>query len=342
VRATLKELAQIAQADIQGDPEYVIYGIAGLDKAQAGDICFLATSKFKQFLSASQAGVVILKPEDADEWSGNALLCQNPLVAYAKIANFLSQQLNKPTGIHSTAFVDESAEIDATAYISAMAVIEAQVKIAAGCFIGPGCVVSNGASIATNTYLHANVTIYPYCVVGQNVIIHSGTVIGSDGFGNANDNGVWIKIPQLGRVIIGDDVEIGANTAIDCGAMEDTIIGNGVKIDNLVHIAHNVQIGDHCAIAGCVGIAGSTTLGKHCSIGGVSGVADHIEIGDNIHFTGMAMVTRSISEPGLYSSGIPAESNRQWRRNVVRFRQLDVLEKRIKALESKLKQLEGS
>ncbi|MDH5691529.1 MAG: UDP-3-O-(3-hydroxymyristoyl)glucosamine N-acyltransferase, partial [Gammaproteobacteria bacterium] len=189
--------------------------------------------------------------------------------------------------------------------------------------------------------LVANVTIYDDVQIGSRVLIHGGSVIGSDGFGNAKDGEKWVKIPQLGRVIVGDDVEIGANVAIDRGAIKDTLIGNGTKIDNLVHIAHNVQVGEHCAIAGLVGIAGSAKLGKNVAIGGASAMTGHITICDNVMFTGMSMITRSTREPGVYSSGMPAEPNAVWRKNVARFRRLEKLENKLKEMEDRLKSFEA-
>lgn len=333
---TLQQLADHVGAQIHGDADCLIHGVADLAEAGEGELAFVASDKFKKFLSATGASVVVLPEELLADCPTNALVVSAPLVAYAKLATLITAEPQPAGGIHPSAVVSDSATLAATAYVGPNAVIEDDVVLGENVQIGANCFVGRGSVIGEASRLYANVSLYHQTQVGERCIIHCGAVVGSDGFGNANENGRWIKIPQLGRVVLGNDVEIGANTAIDRGAMKDTIICDGVKIDNLVHIAHNVQIGDNCAIAACVGIAGSAKLGKGITIGGVSGVAGHIEITDNTHFTGMAMVTRSIKEPGLYSSGLPAESNRDWRKNVVRFRNLDKLEKRVKELEAKL------
>jgi len=336
---TLQQLAEHVSADLKGDALCVIKGLSSLEKAGTGDITFLSSSRFRRFLPSTSASAVILTASDGDEWPTNARVVKEPDGAYAKSAQGRTSSTDAPSGIHPTAVVADDAKISASAYISANAVVESGAIIGDKVHIGPGCFVGKNASIGEHSKLIANVAIYHEVIVGKRVLIHAGTVIGSDGFGFANEGGRWVKVPQVGRVIVGDDVDIGANTAIDRGALEDTIIANGVIIDNLVHIAHNVEVGENTAIAGCVGIAGSTKIGKNCAFGGISGVAGHIEIGDNCQFTGMAMVTHSIKEPGVYSSGIPAQENRVWRKNVVRFRQMDKLEKRVKELEAKLAQL---
>ena len=333
---TVQQLADHVGARVQGDPNCLIHGVADILAAGEGQLAFVANSKYKKFLNDTRASVVIVPEELLADCPTNALVVKSPLVAYARLAQMLTAEPLPAGGVHPTAVVSPNAKLAATAYVGPNAVVEDGVVLGENVQIGANCFVGKGTLIDDDTMLHPNVSVYHHCVLGKRCIIHCGTVLGSDGFGNANEAGRWIKIPQLGRVVLGDDVEVGANTAIDRGAMNDTVIGDGVKIDNLVHIAHNVEIGDNAAIAACVGIAGSAKLGKGVTIGGVSGVAGHIEIADNTHFTGMAMVTRSIKEPGLYSSGLPAEDNREWRKNVVRFRNLEKLEKRIKELEAKL------
>jgi UDP-3-O-[3-hydroxymyristoyl] glucosamine N-acyltransferase len=215
-------------------------------------------------------------------------------------------------------------------------VIEDGVEIGPAVYVGPGCVVGKDSRIGAGTRLVARVAVVNGSVIGERCILHPGAVVGSDGFGNANDAGRWVKVPQIGRVVIGDDVEIGANTTIDRGSLKDTVIGDGVRLDNLIQVGHNARIGDHTAAASFVGISGSTQIGSRCTLGGASGFAGHLTIADDVHFTGMAMVTHSIREPGVYSSGIPAIPNREWRRNVARFQHLDALTRRVKALEAAL------
>jgi len=333
---TLQQLADHVGARVHGDPACLIHGVADIVEATAGELAFVSNQKFKKYLGETSAGVVVLTDDLLADCPTNALVVKSPLAAYAKLAQLITAEPAPEQGAHPTAVVSERAVLGAGAYVGPNAVVEDDVQLGENVLIGANCFVGKGSVIGANSRLYPNVSVYHQTVIGQRCIIHSGAVIGSDGFGNANENGRWIKIPQLGRVVLEDDVEIGANTAIDRGAMKDTVICRGVKIDNLVHIAHNVYIGENSAIAACVGIAGSATLGKGVTIGGVSGVAGHIEIADNTHFTGMAMVTRSIKEPGLYSSGLPAEENREWRKNVVRFRNLEKLEKRVKELEAKL------
>ncbi|HBC35598.1 MAG TPA: UDP-3-O-(3-hydroxymyristoyl)glucosamine N-acyltransferase, partial [Marinobacter adhaerens] len=239
-------------------------------------------------------------------------------------------------GVHATAVVDPSASIAEDACIGPNVVVEAEAEIGEKVVVGAGSVIGARASIGSRTLIRPRVTLAHDVVVGERCHILSGAVIGSDGFGFANEKGVWHRIAQLGRVVLGNDVEVGANTTIDRGALDDTVIGNGVKLDNLIQIAHNVRIGDHSAMAAMVGIAGSTRIGRHCVFGGASGVAGHLEIADQVHLTGMTLVTGDIREPGVYSSGTSADTNRQWRKNAVRFRQLDALARRVKELEKKL------
>jgi UDP-3-O-[3-hydroxymyristoyl] glucosamine N-acyltransferase len=336
VAYTLEQLAEQVAGRVHGDPQCLIHGVGDLADAVEGQLCFIGSEKFKKYLPECKASAVIVNEALLDSCPGNALVVGNPLVAYAKLAMLLTKEPLPAGAVHASAVVSESAQLADSAYVGPNAVIEADVVLGENAYVGANCYVGKDCVVGDDSYLYPNVSLYQQTQIGQRTIVHAGAVIGSDGFGNANENGRWIKIPQLGRVVLGDDVEVGANSTIDRGAMKDTLIADGVKIDNLVHIAHNVQVGENTAIAACVGIAGSAKLGKGVTIGGVSGVAGHIEITDNVHFTGMAMVTRSVKEPGLYSSGIPAEDNRKWRKNVVRFRNLEKLEKRVKELEVKL------
>jgi len=333
---TLNELAARVGGRVAGEGERRISGVATPQRAGAQDICFIASRKYLSQLEGTRAGAVILREEDLPACPVDALVVRDPLLAYARIATWLSEQPPHEGGIHPSAVVSDQASIDATAWVGPNSVVEAGAVLQAGVFVGPGCVVGAQCHIGRDSRLLANVTLYPDCRIGQRVIIHAGAVIGSDGFGNANDGGRWVKIPQLGRVIIGDDVEIGANTTIDRGALDDTEIHRGVRLDNLVHVAHNCIIGEDTAAAALVGFAGSTRVGRRVTFGGHAAVNGHIEIADDSHFTGQAMVTKSVREPGVYSSGIPAEPNARWRKNIARYRQLDKLVARIQALEAAL------
>jgi len=238
--------------------------------------------------------------------------------------------------------VAAGATVDVAAWIGAAAVIEEGAQIGAHTSIGPGCVIGRDVIVGDDCCLAANVTLCHGVRLGTRVLVHPGVVIGGDGFGIANDDGVWEKVPQLGAVTIGDDVEIGANTTIDRGALRDTVIGCGVKIDNLVQVGHNVQIGEHTAIAACVAIGGSAKIGRRCTIGGAASLAGHLEIADDVHLTATSAVPNSISAPGVYSSGMPVQENRAWRRNVVRMRHLDDMARQLKSLQAAVERLSGA
>jgi UDP-3-O-[3-hydroxymyristoyl] glucosamine N-acyltransferase len=332
---TLKQLAQHVAGSVKGDDEFEIESVGTLQNAHSNQVTFLANAKYKRYLASTLAGAVIVDEQFADLVTGNAIIVDNSYVAYAKIATLLYPSSVINAGIHASACIDGSAIIHPTASIGANVVIERDTLIGENVVIGPGCIIKNGSKIDSMTTLVANVTLCDHVAIGKRCKVHPGVVIGADGFGIANDNGQWIKIPQVGHVIIGDDVEIGANTTIDRGAIEDTVIGNGVKLDNQIQVGHNTIIGDNTVIAGCVGIAGSTTIGKNCAIGGGAGLGGHLEIADGVQITGMTMVTKSILSPGIYSSGIPAEPTQQWHKNVVRYRQLEQLNERVKKIENK-------
>lgn len=334
---TLAEIASKVGAELIGDADKVITGVGTLQNATTDDISFLANSKYRHYLKDTAAGCVIVSPADVAEVNTNALVVADTYVAYAKTASLLYPEQQDEVGIHPTAVIGSNTLIADTSSIAAHVVIGANVVIGEHVSIGPGCIVENGVVIGANSRLVANVTICRKVRIGERVKIHPGVVIGADGFGIANDKGRWLKIPQVGSVIIGDDVEIGANTTIDRGAIDDTIISDGVKLDNQIQIGHNCVVGEHTVIAGCVGIAGSTRIGANCAIGGGTGIAGHIEIVDGVQLTGMSMVTKSITVAGSYSSGIPAEPTREWHRNVIRYRQLDKLHDKVRQLESQLK-----
>lgn len=333
----LGEIATALGAELRGDSDLEVTGLATLQAATPGQISFLANPSYAKYLANTQASAVIMSSATAGDSETNVLLLDNPYLGYARLSHWFDPEPVAKPGIHPTAVVDPDARVAETASVGPNAVIEAGVVVGEQAVIGAGSVIGARAQIGASTVIRPRVTLAHDVVLGQRCHILSGAVIGSDGFGFANEKGVWQRIAQLGRVVLGNDVEVGANTTIDRGALDDTVIGDGVKLDNLIQIAHNVQIGDHSAMAAMVGIAGSTRIGRHCVFGGASGVAGHLEIADQVHLTGMTLVTGDIREPGVYSSGTSADTNRQWRKNAVRFRQLDGLARRIKELEKKTK-----
>lgn len=333
----LGEIATALGAELRGDPDLEVTGLATLQAAIPGQISFLANPSYAKYLANTQASAVIMSPAAAGDSEMSVLLLDNPYLGYARLSHWFDPEPVAQPGIHPAAVVDPDARVADTASIGPNVVIEAGVVVGEQVVIGAGSVIGARAQIGAGTVIRPRVTLAHDVVLGQRCHILSGAVIGSDGFGFANEKGVWQRIAQLGRVVLGDDVEVGANTTIDRGALDDTLIGDGVKLDNLIQIAHNVQIGDHSAMAAMVGIAGSTRIGRHCVFGGASGVAGHLEIADQVHLTGMTLVTGDIRESGVYSSGTSADTNRQWRKNAVRFRQLDDLARRIRDLEKKSK-----
>ncbi len=330
---SLAQLAELLGAELRGDAEKVIIGLATLQDANAEQLSFLANAHYRKQLEQSQAGAMLLSAKDADDYDGNCLIVPDAYLAYAKLSHYFDRTPEQVAGIHPSAVIAETALIDSTASIGAGAVIEEHAVIGAGVIIGAQCFIGARTTIADGGRLLARVTLYHDVTIGQRVVIQSGAVIGGEGFGFANHQGVWHKIAQIGGVTIGDDVEIGANTCIDRGALSDTLIGNGVKLDNQIQIAHNVQIGDNTAIAACVGISGSAKIGRNCMLAGGVGLVGHIDICDDVFITGMTMVTHSITEPGAYSSGTAMQPAGNWKKNAVRFRQLDDMAKRIRTLE---------
>lgn len=336
---SLKTLAEHVGARLKGDADIVIDSVATLQGAGSNDITFLTNPRYRKYLQETVAGAVIITERDEEHCPVNALVVANPHAAYARIAALFESHGRDQQGIHPSASVADDAQIHETAWIGPHCSIGAGVRIGAHSYIGPNCVIEHGVSIGEHCTLVANVSVYHQCSLGNRVNLHAGCVIGSDGFGFANDGGKWLRVPQLGRVQIGDDVDIGANTTVDRGAIEDTVIEEGVKLDNLIQVAHNVRIGAHTVMAGCVGIAGSTTIGKHCAIGGGVGILGHLEIVDGVTVTATSLVTKSIKSPGVYSSGTPLEPNDQWHKNFARFKQLDQMARRLKALEKELASL---
>jgi len=332
----LDELAELVGAQLHGDAGAEISKVATLQDAEAGSISFLSNNKYRKHLKATSATAVILGNEFLPECPVNALVCDNPHVAYARISTHMQPIPESLAGYHPSAWVSDSASVDATAWIGPGAIIEDKADIGPKVHVGPGCVVATGVKIGAKTRLIANVTLCHGVTLGDRVLIHPGAVVGSDGFGLANDGGTWIKVPQLGGVTIGDDVEIGANTTIDRGALSDTVIGKGVKLDNQIQIAHNVVVGENTAMAACTGIAGSTRIGKNSTIGGGVVVVGHLEFADNVHISADTLVTRSFKEPGYYSGNLPAMPNREWRKTIAHSRHLDEMMQKLKELEKRV------
>ena len=336
VTMTLGQLAEALGATLQGPEALQITGLATLQEAGPGQLSFLANPQYRKFLDNSQAAAVLLKAADAAGFAGNALIVPDPYLAYARISHLFDPKPKAEAGIHPSAVVAEDAQVDASASIGPFAVIESGARIGANVSIGAHCVIGARCVVGEGGWLAPRVTLYHDVTIGKRVVIQSGAVIGGEGFGFANEKGVWRKIAQIGGVTIGDDVEIGVNTAVDRGALSDTRIADGVKLDNQIQIAHNVQIGEHTAMAACVGISGSTRIGRHCTIAGGVGMVGHIDVCDNVFVSGMTMVTRSITEPGAYSSGTAMQPLADWRKSAARIRQLDDMAKRLQQLEKRV------
>jgi UDP-3-O-[3-hydroxymyristoyl] glucosamine N-acyltransferase len=336
---TVRQIAVHIGAEVVGEGSTIIDAFASLDRAGPGCISYLNQKSYLHHLGKTSASAVILAREHLEQCPVTALVTQEPYVAYARAAQLLNPPLPVDPGIHPSAFVNPSADVSASAQVGALVVIEADVKVGDHCYIGPGCVLKEGASVGHQTRLQAGIVVERKCVIGERCILQPGVVIGADGFGYANDKGRWVRIPQTGRAIIGDDVEVGANTCIDRGSVRDTVVGNGVIIDNLVQIGHNCFIGDHTAIAGNAGLSGSSIVGKHCMLGGGVGLSGHLELCDDVVVTGMSMVTHSIKQPGVYSSGLSAQNSNEWRKNHARLRNLD---KTIKELRAEIRALKPS
>ena len=330
------ELAEHIGADLIGDPRIVVDRVAALHAAGPGALSFLSNRHYRSYLESTQASAVILAPEFANACPVPALVLDNPYLGYARAAALLSPAVETVPGIASSAVVDASATIAPDASVGAHCVIEAGASVGAGTSLGAGSFLGRDSSIGPHGCIAARVVISRGVHIGARAVVHSGAVLGADGFGIANDHGHWVKVPQLGGVRIGDDVEIGANTTIDRGALEDTVVEDGVKLDNLIQVGHNVRIGAHTAIAACVAIGGSARIGRRCTIAGAVSIAGHLEITDDVYLTATSAVPGSIREAGVYSSGMPIQENRAWRRNVVRLRQLDDMARRLRAIERKI------
>lgn len=336
---TLDEIVARLGGQVVGDGRITVSGIATLDTAIPGQLSFLANPKYRGSLVTTRASAVIVRSDVLQDCPTAAIVTTQPYLYFARVAQWLEQKVSPQPGIHPTAvvegFVAEGASVGPNVWIGADARIGRNTVIEANCSIGAKCCIGD------DSWLHSGVQLYSDCSVGTRAIVHSGVVIGADGFGFARESdGAWVKIPQTGRVVIGDDVEIGANTTIDRGALEDTIIGDGVKLDNQIQIAHNVHIGAHTAIAGCVGIAGSTRIGKRCTVGGAAMILGHLEIADDVNISSGTMIAKSVAKAGSYTGWVPFLEHAEWLKNFSRLRHLESMTDRIRALEARLAELE--
>ena len=329
VSLTLGEIVGRLGGEAVGEVTGALTGVATLDSAGPAEIAFLANPKYRSKLAATHAGAVIVGPGDRDVVSIPRIVTENPYAYYARTVALFHPEPAAVPGIHPTAQVDPEAIVAPSAEVGAHVVIGAHARIGDGVRLGAGTVIGARVTVGAGTRLHPRVTIYDGCSIGTRCVLHSGVVVGADGFGMARAEGRWIKIPQVGSVAIGDDVEIGANTCIDRGALDDTVIEEGVKLDNLIQVGHNCRIGAHTVVAGCTGLSGSVTIGKHCMIGGGVGLVGHISICDHVTLSGMTLVTKSITQPGTYTSGLPFMPHAEWLRNAVHLRRLDALAARI-------------
>ena len=330
---SIGELAVRFGCELRGDPGVEVERVATLADADAQSVAFVANPRYRTQLAATRAAVVVLDAASAAGCPCAALISANPHATFARIAAVLHPAPAGPPGVHPSAILGHGAQIDPTAHIGALCVIGAGVRIGARAYIGPQCLIEDGVQVAADVRLVGRVTLCRGVSIGERTVIQPGAVLGGDGFGFAQDAGRWLKVPQTGGVRVGVDVEIGSNTTIDRGAIEDTVIDEGAKLDNLIQIGHNVHIGAHTALAACVGVSGSTTIGRRCMIGGQVGIGGHLTICDDVMITGCTMVSHSVSRPGVYSGGIPLEEAHTWRRLVGRFKRLEALATPLESLQ---------
>ena len=335
-RYSLDDLVKALGGFVIGDGSVLIQRVSSLANAKSGDISFVNDSKYQKAVATCRASAFILKQEHAGLTDAPKIIVDNPYAYFAKVLAFLNPPTSAPLGIDATAVVADSAIISATSSVGALVVIGDNAVIGKNVIIGTGCVIENDVTIADNTRLEPGVIIKHHCEIGENCHIFSGAVIGSDGFGYAEEAGRWIKIPQVGRVILQANVHVGANTTIDRGALDDTIIEEGVKLDNLIQIGHNCVIGAHTVIAGCVGIAGSARIGRHCKIGGAAMVLGHLEIADNVTISPGSMITRSLTSADTYTALMPFQTHKAWLATAAKIRHLDDFADRIKQLEKEI------
>ena len=330
-RLTLRQITERLGGEAVGEAGAPLTGVAALEEAGPGHLTFLAHPRFRAKLAATRASAVIVGPKDRDATTLPRIVASNPYAYYARAVALFHPAKPVVPGIHPGATVDPAARVAASAWVGPGAVVEAGAVVGERASIGAGSYVGEGATIGDDTVLHPRVTVYHGCAVGARGILHAGVVIGADGFGMAPEDGRYVKIPQVGRAVLGDDVEVGANSCIDRGALSDTVVEDGVKIDNLVQVAHNCRIGAHTVIAGCAGLAGSATIGRNCLIGGGAGIVGHLDICDGVTVSGMTLVTKSITEPGVYTSGSPFMPHAEWLRNAAHLRHLDRIAREARA-----------
>ena len=339
---SLRELAERFGGEIAGDPALRVRQVATLENAAPDTIAFLANPRYLRQLKTTRAGAVIVDESSRGSTRIPRIVCANPYAYFARVSDLFNPARAPQAGVHAAAVIDGSARIAADAEVGPYAVVERNVVIGAGSTVGAGCFVGAGVVIGSATRLYPNVAVYDDCVIGDRVILHSGVVIGADGFGLALEEERWLKVPQIGRVRIGNDVEIGANSTVDRGALDDTVIEEGVKLDNQIQVGHNVRIGAHTAIAACTGIAGSAKIGRRCKIGGASGIAGHITIADGVEISTYTLITKSIERPGTYTGAYAFEPHRDWLRNAAQLRHLAELAQRVRELEKKSKRAKRS
>ena len=337
---TLGEIVARLGGELLGDAQTQIDQVAALESAQPRNISFFTSTRFKKQLDATRAGAVILSQNSREATHKPRIVSNNPSAYFARVIALLNPVEPASAGVHPSAVVDPQAVVAASASIGPFSCVGRGARIGERAVIGAGCVIGDQVEIGDDAHLYPRVVVYHQCLLGARVIVHSGAVIGADGFGLAHEEGRWLKIPQIGRVVIGDDVEIGANTSIDRGALEDTVIEEGVKLDNQIQVAHNVRIGAHSAMAGCVGIAGSARIGRNCTVGGAGMILGHLEIADNVSVSSGTLITKSITKPGAYTSAMPFSPHEQWLKNAVHLRHLDSMADKIRQLEQKITELE--
>ncbi len=334
----LDEIVAHLGGELCGDGSVVVGQVGTLHSAQAGQIAFLANPRYRQQLLTTRASAVIVPPQFAAATALPRIVHANAYAYYARVVALLNPPRGRAPGIGRHAVL--RSPLPASVSVGDHVVVGEGASIGENVVLFPGCVIGDGVSIGDDSLLYPNVVVYHDCVIGKRAIIHAGAIIGADGFGFAKESGGWLKIPQIGRVLIGDDVEIGANTSIDRGALDDTVIGNGVKLDNQIQIGHNVAIGDQAALAGCVGIAGSSRIGRRCTVGGAGMIIGHLDLADDVHISAGTMVTHSLAQPGQYTSIFPLATHKEWLRNAAQLKRLAKLAERVAELEKKLDLME--
>jgi UDP-3-O-[3-hydroxymyristoyl] glucosamine N-acyltransferase len=336
---SLREIAAQLGGEVLGDGDMVISRMASLASAKPGDLSFLSDSKYRSLLGETHASAVIVGAEARNSTSLPRIVTENPYAYFARVSSLLNPVRSAAPGVHATAVIDPTATVPASASIAAHCHIGSHAHLGENVVLGPGTVIGDNVRIGDGSNLHANVTVYADCEIGKNCVLSSGVVIGADGFGYAEEKGQWVKIPQIGRVILGDRVEIGSNTSVDRGALDDTVIEEGVKLDNLIQIGHNCHIGAHTVIAGCVGIAGSARIGRHCRIGGAAMILGHLEVADGVTISPGSMITRSLTKADTYTALMPFQPHDKWLKTAAHLRHLDDMARRIAQLENELEAL---